>query len=87
MTRTDLAAIVTPVVAMLSLAVWLVMVFYANAHPGVHRQAPAKPGAEPGVQEPAVQEPAGPDAGPEQGAPAGPDAEPAPRAPAKPEAA
>lgn len=34
MTRTDLAAIVTPIVAMLSLAVWLVMVFYANAHPG-----------------------------------------------------
>lgn len=38
MTGTDLSAIVTPVVAMISLAVWLAMVFYADAHPGVRRQ-------------------------------------------------
>jgi ATP/ADP translocase len=31
MTGTDLTAIVTPIVAMISLAVWLAMVFYADA--------------------------------------------------------
>ena len=43
MTGTDLTAIVLPIVAMISLAVWLAMVFYADAHPAV-REAPAKPG-------------------------------------------
>jgi hypothetical protein len=47
MTGTDLSAIVTPIVAMISLAVWLAMVFYADAHPGVRRQAPAQPAARP----------------------------------------
>jgi hypothetical protein len=46
MTGTDLSAIVTPIVAMISLAVWLAMVFYADAHPGVRRQAPAQPGGQ-----------------------------------------
>ena len=53
MTGTDLATIVPPIVAMISLAVWLAMVFYADAHPAVRRQAPAKPGPEPAVPAPA----------------------------------
>jgi hypothetical protein len=50
MTGTNLSAIVPPIVAMISLAVWLAMVFYADAHPAVRRQAPAKPGPEPAVR-------------------------------------
>jgi hypothetical protein len=53
MTGTDLAAIVPPIVAMISLAVWLAMVFYADAHPAVRRRAPAKPGPGPAVRAPA----------------------------------
>jgi len=66
MTGTDLSAIVTPIVAMISLAVWLAMVFYADAHPGVRRQAPAQPGGQ------AAQAPAddGVEGGAEPGAPA-----------------
>ena len=53
MTRSDLAAIVTPIVAMITLAVWLAMVFYADAHPAAGKQEPAKPGDEPAEQAPA----------------------------------
>ena len=53
MTGTDLTAIVPPIVAMISLAVWLAMVFYADAHPAVRLEAPAKPGPEPAVPAPA----------------------------------
>jgi hypothetical protein len=53
MTGTNLSAIVPPIVAMISLAVWLAMVFYADAHPAVRRQAPAKPGPEPAMRAPA----------------------------------
>lgn len=54
MTGTNLAAIITPIVAMISLAAWLAMVFYADAHPGVRRQAAAEPG--PGPAAPASAE-------------------------------
>jgi hypothetical protein len=68
MTGTDLSAIVTPIVAMISLAVWLAMVFYADAHPGVRRQAPAEPSGQAahapaeGGAEPAAPAPAKPEA-------------------------
>jgi hypothetical protein len=69
MTGTDIAAIVIPIVAMLSLAVWLAMVFYAGAHPAVRRQAPAETGSGQAPQaeaehgaEPAAPAPAKPEA-------------------------
>jgi hypothetical protein len=39
MTGSALAPVVIPIVAFVSLILWLVMVFHANAHPSVHRHA------------------------------------------------
>ena len=50
MTGSTVAAIVIPIVAMISLAVWIVLVFHADSHPrwrssttATPRQAPARP--------------------------------------------
>jgi hypothetical protein len=39
MTGSALAPVVIPIVAFVFLSLWIGMVFYANAHPPVHRQA------------------------------------------------
>ena len=42
MTGSNLAAIVIPIVAMISLGVWIALVFHADSHPGWgQRTAPA----------------------------------------------
>jgi hypothetical protein len=40
MTGSTLAVVIIPIVAFLTLGLWLTMVFYANAHP-MHRSASA----------------------------------------------
>ena len=39
MTGSALAPVVIPIVALVFLFLWIALIFHANAHPSVHRQA------------------------------------------------
>lgn len=67
MTGSNAAAIVTPIVAMISLAFWLGLVFYAGSHPFWRGQQPPRreldssrqPGTLPPQDRPGLADPAG----------------------------
>ena len=50
MTGSNLAAIVIPIVVMLSLTVWIVMVFRADSHPRWRQRAVLAPDTAPAAQ-------------------------------------
>ncbi len=49
MTGSNLAAIVIPIVVMLSLGVWIALVFYADSHPRWRQRTAPVPPAAPAV--------------------------------------
>ena len=59
MTGSGLSLIVIPIVAMISLAVWLIMVYYANSHPLWKADHPPPEPENPGA--PALASPRRPD--------------------------
>lgn len=48
MTGSSLAPVIIPIVVVLGLAIWLIMVFRADSHPGYRHHAPAAPRQVPG---------------------------------------
>jgi hypothetical protein len=48
MTGSSLAPVIIPIVVMIGLAIWLIMVFRADSHPGYRYHVPAAPRQVPG---------------------------------------
>jgi hypothetical protein len=71
MTGSTMAVVIIPIVAFLALALWLTMVFYADAHPmhGNSSQARGNPGAAARREEPGPGSQQPPAHAPERGHP------------------